>query len=42
MTSGSGNNQLLVKVGKDGTLQNFKGSVQTGTTSEDVIRAAYL
>lgn len=36
MTSGSGNNQLLVKVGKDGTLQNFKGSVQTGTTSEDV------
>ena len=36
MSSGSGNNQLLVKVGKDGTLQNFKGSVQTGTTSGDV------
>ena len=36
MSSGSGSNQLLVKVGKDGTLQNFKGSVQTGTTSEDV------
>lgn len=36
MSSGSGSNQLLVKVGKDGTLQNFKGSVQTGTTSGDV------
>ena len=36
MTSGSGSNQLLVKVGKAGTLQNFKGSIQTGTTSEDV------
>lgn len=36
ITSGTGTNQLLVKVGKDGTLQNFQGSVQTGSSSEDV------